>query len=111
MKALRILTAIGLLVTPVYASDPKSYVGVVTDTMCGVDHVAMKNGPETKCVRDCVGDSRSYKYALAVGTRIYTLSDQETPAAFAGEKVRITGVLYTNTGILKVERIERLSGR
>ena len=111
MKALRILTVLGVLAVPVHAAETRTYVGVVTDTMCGLDHVSMKNGPETKCVRDCVGDGRSYKYAIAVGTNIYTLSDPETPARYAGEKVKVTGVLYTKTKILKVERIERLSGR
>ncbi|HEX6943532.1 MAG TPA: hypothetical protein VF128_11435 [Gemmatimonadaceae bacterium] len=111
MKALRILTVLGVLAVPAHAAETRTYVGVVTDTMCGLDHVSMKNGPDTKCVRECVGDGRTYKYAIAVGARIYTLSDQETPATFAGEKVKVTGVLYPKTNILKVERIERLSGR
>ena len=111
MKALRILALIGALSCPVFAAENQTYVGVITDTMCGLDHVSMKNGPETKCVRDCVGDGRTYKYALAVGTKIYTLSDQETPARFAGEKVKVTGVIYAKTNILKVERIERVNGR
>lgn len=111
MKALRIFAVLGVLAIPVHAAERQTYVGVITDTMCGLDHVSMKNGPETKCVRDCVGDGRTYKYAVAIGSKIYTLSDQETPSKYAGEKVKITGVLYTKTNILKVERIERLSGR
>ena len=111
MTALRIFALIGVLAVNTLAAESTTYVGVITDTMCGLDHVSMKNGPETKCVRDCVGDGRTYKYALAVGSHVYTLSDQETPSSFAGEKVKITGVLYTKTNILKVERIERLKGR
>ncbi len=111
MKALWISVLAVALALPALAAESRAYVGVITDTMCGLDHVAMKNGPETKCVRDCVGDGRTYKYAIAVGRSVYTLSDQETPSKYAGEKVKVTGVLYPKTNILKVEHIERLSGR
>ena len=110
MKALLIIAATVVLAASAsaFASESRTYVGVITDTMCGPEHASMKNGPDTKCVRECVGDGRTYKYAVAVGTDIYTLSDQETPATFAGEKVRVTGVLYPKTRIIKVERIERI---
>ncbi len=107
MKTLQIAATLAALALPVSAADSKTYVGVITDTMCGLEHATMKNGPDTKCVRDCVGDARTYKYAVAVGRDIYTLSDQAVPASYAGEKVKITGVLYAKTRILKVERIER----
>ena len=88
------------------AQQSKTYVGVITDTMCVDDHKPMKVSPDAKCVRDCVGDARTYKYALADGKNVYKLSDQETPAKMAGARVRVTGVLYPKTNILKVERIE-----
>ena len=88
------------------SQETKAYIGVVTDTMCATDHKAMRISPDEKCVRDCVGDGTSYKYALAVGKDVYRLSDQETPAKFAGRKVKVTGALYAKTRILKVERIE-----
>jgi hypothetical protein len=84
----------------------KTYVGVVSDTMCKTDHKSMGATDERKCVLDCVGDGKTYKFALLVGKEAYTLSDQQTPAQFAGRKVKVTGVLYTKTNILKVERIE-----
>jgi hypothetical protein len=108
-------TPVVLLVTlaaPVAASPaaaPRSaatYVGVITDSMCNTDHQPMKVSPDSKCVRDCVGDTTTFKYALSDGKRTFLLSDQETPADFAGKKVRVTGVLYPKTNILKVERIE-----
>jgi hypothetical protein len=108
MKALQIVAVAAALAIPVAAADSKTYVGFITDTLCGLEHAAMKNGPDTKCVRDCVGDGRTYKYAIAVGREMYTLSDQATPADYAGEKVKVTGVLYAKTKILKVERIERV---
>jgi hypothetical protein len=90
----------------IQAQGSKAYVGVITDTMCGLDHASMKVAPDTRCVRDCVGDGKTYKYALAHGTNVYVLSDQETPAKFAGRRVKVTGTLYTRTNILKLERIE-----
>jgi len=90
-----------------YGQSTRTYVGVVTDTMCTTDHKPMKVSPDSKCVRDCVGDAKIHKYALVDGKRLYLSSDQQTPAQLAGQKVRVTGVLYTKTNILKVERIER----
>ena len=91
---------------PSFAEGPKTYVGVITDTMCTADHTAMKVTPDAKCVKQCVGDAKTVHYALLDGTKLYKLSDQETPARFAGQKVKVTGVLYTKASILKVERID-----
>lgn len=82
----------------------ETHVGVITDTMCGANHAPMKVSPDSKCVLECV--KHGSKYALLEGAKVYTLSDQETPAKFAGQKVKVTGQLYQKTGILKVEKIE-----
>jgi len=37
---------------------------------------------------------------------MYTLSDQQTPEEFAARRVRIKGVYYPKTKILKVDSIE-----
>ena len=109
MRLVATLFLAALLTVPATAAEPsKAYVGTVTDTMCKTDHAAMRVTPDTKCVRDCVGDGKTYKYAWTDGKVTYTLSDQETPAKFAGERVKIIGVLYAKTRILKVERIERV---
>ena len=88
------------------AEGPKTYQGVITDTMCAADHTPMKVTPDAKCVKECVGTGKTFQYALLDGTKLYKLSDQETPARFAGRKVKVTGVLYTKTNVLTVERIE-----
>jgi hypothetical protein len=89
------------------AEQPRTFVGTITDTMCGASHAAMKVAPDSKCVQDCVrSDARKWKYALHDGSRMYTLSDQQTPEKFAGQKVKVTGVLFAKTGIIKVDRIE-----
>jgi Protein of unknown function (DUF5818) len=89
-----------------FADGSKTYVGVITDTMCAGNHAAMKVTPDAKCVKECVRDGKTFQYALVEGTKVYKLSDQETPARFAGQKVTVTGVLYAKTQILKVDRIE-----
>ena len=102
-----ILALASLSPATVSGQQKQTYVGIVTDSMCARDHKAMgHSGPDDKCVRDCVADGKTYKYALAASKGVYLLSDQETPSTFAGKKVRITGVLYPKTNILKVERIE-----
>lgn len=85
------------------AAASETHVGVITDTMCGKDHAPMKVSPDSDCVRQCV--KHGSKYALLEGGRVYTLSDQDSPAKFAGQKVKVTGQLYEKTGILKVESI------
>jgi hypothetical protein len=107
MKIIPVLITVAALgLSTAYAQEKKTYVGIVTDTMCKTSHAVMKVTPDEKCVRDCVGDGKTHKYALAQGNAVYTLSDQQTPAKFAGRKVKVTGVLYPKTNILKVGAIE-----
>lgn len=106
MKLVGVLVLVGVLsAATLFAEESRTYVGVITDTMCATDHKPMRVVPDSKCVRECVKDGKTFKYALASGKSLYTLSDQETPAKFAGQHVKVTGVLYTKTNILKVETI------
>lgn len=100
-----LVTALMLTAAAPTDPQPKTYTGIISDTMCKLDHKHMNVSPDAKCVRDCVGDGKTYKYALIVGDKMYTLSDQETPAKFAAQKVEVKGVLYTKTNIIKVESI------
>ena len=106
MRVVWIVVALTVLVAgSSYAQESKTYVGVITDTMCTTDHKPMKVSPDEKCVRECVGDGKTYKYALSDGKNVYKLSDQETPAKFAGKRVSVKGTLFTKTNILKVDSI------
>lgn len=106
MRLISVLAVVATLSMPVVeAQQSTSYVGVVTDTMCGLDHKMMHASSDAECVRECV--KHGYKYALADGKNIYVLSDQETPAQFAAQKVKVTGALNTKTNILKVDKIEK----
>lgn len=106
MRSLAVVMTAALLTAAAPVPQSKTYTGLVTDTMCKKEHASMKMGPDPACVRACVGDGKTYKYALLVGEQIYTLSDQETPAKYAAQKVAVVGVLYTKTNILKVESIK-----
>lgn len=95
---------LGLFLTGYAAA--ATFTGVITDTMCGLDHAHMGATDNARCVRDCVKSGSKYKYALHDGKRMYVLSDQQTPEKYAAQKVRVTGVLNEKTGIIKVEKIE-----
>ncbi len=99
---LLLVAALGLAA----AENRRTFVGVITCTMCKDDHKAMGITPEDRCVRECI--KHGAKYALREGKNLYRLSDQQTPEKFAAQKVRVTGVLYEKTGIIKVEKIEPL---
>lgn len=88
------------------AAGEQTFVGVITDTMCGADHKAMNISPESKCVKECIRHDKKVKYALYDGKNVYTLSDQQTPEKFAAQKVKITGTLFEKTKILRVDKIE-----
>lgn len=83
----------------------RAFTGVVTDSMCGKDHAMMNITPDSKCATECVKGGS--KYALYDGKKVYVLSDQATPAKFAGQKVKVTGTLVAKTGIIKVTGIEQ----
>jgi hypothetical protein len=89
------------------ADREQTFTGVITDSMCGVNHQPMNVAPDAKCVRECVkANPAGVKFALNDGRNVYKLSDQATPAPFAGQKVRVTGTLFAKTAIIQVSRIE-----
>lgn len=75
--------------------------------MCVANHAMMHVTPDTKCVRECIKAGGTVKYVLYDGKNSYKLSDQQKPAQFAGQKVKVTGTLFEKTGIIQVAKIER----
>ena len=102
-----------LLLVPLLAAAQQSrtFTGVITDSMCVLNHGMMKINPDAKCVVECVRLDKKTKYALHDGKNLYVLSDQQTPEKFAAQKVRVKGLLYERTGIIKVESIEGIAPR
>ena len=103
----RVLLAFISIAGAALAADaPNTYTGTITDSMCVMNHKMMTITPDSKCVRECVRNSKKVKYVLHDGKNTYKLSDQETPGKFAAQKVKLTGTLYPKTGVIKVDRIE-----
>jgi hypothetical protein len=88
------------------AETPKTFTGVITDTMCGVKlHSAMmKDKTEAECVKLCV--KGPHAYALYDGSNVMKLSDQSAPAKYAAHKVTVTGTYDEKSKTLKVVSIE-----
>ena len=89
------------------AQKAQSIVGVITDDMCATKdgHATMRMGPtDAECTRACVA-AHGAEYVLTDGTQIYTLSDQQLPEKFAGQRVRVTGALDAKTKAIQVQSI------
>ena len=100
IKLASILMAAALIAA---AGAPQTFTGIITDSMCGKDHAAMKVAPDAKCIVECV--KHGSRYALFDGKNAYVLSDQKSPEKFVGQQVKIAGTLYEKTKILKVDSI------
>jgi hypothetical protein len=73
----------------------KTFVGTVTDTICGNKHM-MKNMTDAECARKCV--EHGGDYALAVGSKIYTLrGNKDEIGKLAGQHVKVTGTAAADT--------------
>jgi hypothetical protein len=88
------------------AEAPKTFTGVITDTMCGAKPHSgmMKDKPEVECVRLCA--KGPFGYALYDGANVMKLSDQKTPAKYVAQKVNVIGTYDEKTKTLKVSSIE-----
>ncbi len=87
------------------APGQRTFVGIITDDMCGKDHSQMRMGPtDAECTMACVSEHDA-QYVLYDGKDIYKLSDQRSPAPFAGKRVRITGTLDATTKAIRVNSI------
>jgi hypothetical protein len=80
----------------------RTFTGVVTDSECaGGDHSRMKMGPnDRECTIACVL-AHGADYVLADGRDVFVLNDQKKGEEFAGQKVRVTGVLNGSTLLIQ----------
>jgi hypothetical protein len=65
------------------AAKVQSYTGLVSDAMCGKQH--MMEGDPAACLRACV--QKGSKYALVVGDKVYTLDTQDKTALATLDKL------------------------
>ena len=97
----------GLLAGTAFAAPGRqTFTGVITDSMCaGVGHASMRMGPtDAECTDACV-IAHGALYVLEAGKNVYTLSNQQTPGNFSGQKVRVVGTLDAKTRTIAVDSI------
>ena len=88
------------------APGKQTFTGTITDSMCAqIGHASMRMGPtDAECTDACV-IAHGALYVLESGKNVYTLSNQQTPVSFSGQKVRVTGTLDAKTKMIAVDAI------
>lgn len=91
------------------AQTKQTFIGTITDSMCPkADHSQMQMGPtDAACVMAC-NDVHGAAFVLYDGKFTYELSDQKTPAKFAGQKVKLVGRLDSKTKMIQVDSISAI---
>jgi hypothetical protein len=89
------------------ADAPRTFTGVITDTLCGASHAMMKAQSDAACVKLCAKGSG--QYALFDGQTVLKLTDQKTSAKFAAQRVKVVGTYDEKTKTVKVNSIEPVS--
>ena len=75
----------------------RTFMGIVTDTMCGKKHM-IAGKSDADCTRECMKSKGDWTYGLVVGERVYRLSgNSQELDSFAGKHVRVTGDLKADT--------------
>jgi hypothetical protein len=84
----------------VFAAD-QTWVGKISDSMCGLSHKAMmehdKKLTDRTCTEACV--KAGAKYVFASNGKVYMIENQSDPAlvTHAGHTVRLTGAMNGDT--------------
>jgi hypothetical protein len=104
MKLVAALSLATLLATPALAAG--TITGTITDNECATaNHKLMGMGDtDAECTKACI-EEHGATYLLYDGKTSYKLSDQKSPAAFAGKKVVVTGTVDAKTKTIHVESI------
>ncbi len=77
----------------------KTLTGVVSDSMCGTNHMAKDKSP-AECTRMCV--KQGMKYALVVGNKVYPLEGHDAELdKLAGQKATVQGNVSGETVAVK----------
>lgn len=72
----------------------QTFTGTISDSMCGAQH--MMEGSAKDCTLKCVDSGSKFILVDSKG-KIYQLSDQKKPRAFAGADVKVVGTLDGDT--------------
>ncbi len=77
-----------------FGAAKKTFTGAISDSMCGASH--MMPGSAKDCTLKCVENGSKFVLVDPSG-KVYQLSDQTKPRAFAGQNVTVTGTLSGDT--------------
>jgi len=91
-----ILVFVGMLFA---AGEPSTFMGVITDTLCGSTHAMMKPRSDEACVKMCVKGSG--EYALFDGKDVLKLSDQKLSAKFLTQRIKVLSIEPADAGASK----------
>ena len=88
------------------SASPQSVSGVITESECtDANHSLMRMGDtDAECAKACV-DSHGATWLLFDGKQAWALSDQKTPAEFAGKRVVVTGSVDPKAKKIAVQSI------
>jgi len=92
---LGLLLAAGLSLAAPAKGGASTFVGSISDSMCGAKHM-MPGESDKDCTLECAKGGAKYILVDPTG-KIYQLSDQKSPEPFAGSKVQVTGTLKGDT--------------
>lgn len=116
-SAIALLFAIVFSVPSLLGTAEKVYKGEISDSQCafGVhslhrshdEMIAMGHAGNTpaECTRYCV-NYRGGRYVLETKHDVFKLDNQELAEKFAGQPVKLTGILDTKTNTIQVKKIE-----
>ena len=91
------------LAAPNPGGKQKTFIGNISDSMCGLKHM-MPGQSDKDCTLECAKGGSKFVLADPASGKVYELSDQEKPKEFAGQKVKLTGTLKGKT--IEVASIE-----
>jgi hypothetical protein len=95
------------------AQKTTTFSGEISDRYCAnaKSHESMMKTHDVKtveeCIPACVKAGGKYVLVDSANATVYALDDQQKPAAFARQKVKITGTLDKETKTIHVAEIER----
>src|SRR5712692_4166293 len=93
--SLAIFLLTGITLAAPKGGKQKTFVGNISDSMCGLKH--MMPGGDKECTLKCVSGGSKFVLADSAHKKVYQLSDQQKPKEFAGQKVKVTGTLSGDT--------------
>jgi hypothetical protein len=105
----RVLMSIGVILAfgclAVAAGKSSSFVGVVSDSNCGLKH-STPSKAAAECVKKCVG--MGAKYVLVYHGKVYNVDPQEKFDGMGGQRVKVSGSLSGDT--ITAENVKPVMG-